>query len=80
MNIHNNSCEPWKGTLLDTGLNTMTGGRIKRAQDYVNNEPFMLTYGGGVSDVNIDKLIKFHKEKGKSITMTSVQPVWNIRK
>ena len=74
MEILNNSSEPWKVTLLDTGLNSMTGGRVKRAQDFVGNEPFMLTYGDGVSDLNIDKLVKFHKSHGKAMTMTSVQP------
>lgn len=74
MEIHNNSSEPWKVTLLDTGLNTMTGGRIKRAQKFIGNEPFMLTYGDGVSDVNIEELVAFHKSHGKALTMTSVQP------
>jgi len=74
MEIHNNSSEPWKVTLLDTGLNSMTGGRIKRAQDFVGNEPFMLTYGDGVADINIDELVKFHKSHGKAMTMTSAQP------
>ena len=71
---HANHAEPWKVTLIDTGLNTMTGGRIKRVQEYVGNEPFMLTYGDGVSDVNIDELVSFHKSHGKAITMTAVQP------
>lgn len=74
MKIHKNTSEPWTVTLLDTGLHTMTGGRVKRAQDIVGNEPFMLTYGDGVSDVNISELVEFHKSHGKSITMTSVQP------
>jgi len=74
MEIHNNSSEPWKVTLLDTGLNSMTGGRIKRAQDFVGEEPFMLTYGDGVADINIAKLVKFHQSHGKSMTMTSAQP------
>jgi glucose-1-phosphate cytidylyltransferase len=74
MEVHNNSSEPWKVTLLDTGLNSMTGGRIKRAQEFVGNEPFMLTYGDGVSDINIEELIKFHKSHGKLMTMTSAQP------
>mgnify|MGYP001021843315 CR=1 FL=1 len=71
MEVHNNSSEPWKVTLLDTGIETMTGGRIKRAQDFVGDEPFMLTYGDGVSDINIEELVKFH---GKAMTMTSAQP------
>jgi glucose-1-phosphate cytidylyltransferase len=74
MEVHNNSSEPWKITLLDTGINTMTGGRIKRAQPYVGNAPFMVTYGDGVSDVNIDTLLSFHQKHQKKITMTSVQP------
>jgi glucose-1-phosphate cytidylyltransferase len=61
-------------TLLDTGQNTMTGGRILRAKDFIGNEPFMLTYGDGVADVNIAELVKFHKEQGKLVTMTSIQP------
>ncbi|WP_345993690.1 glucose-1-phosphate cytidylyltransferase [Sulfurimonas sp. HSL-1716] len=74
MEILNNSSEPWKVTLIDTGLNSMTGSRIKKAQQYVGNESFMLTYGDGVSDVNIAELVKFHKSHGKALTMTSVQP------
>ena len=66
--------EPWKVTLLDTGLNTMTGGRIKKAKDIIGNEPFLLTYGDGVSDVNIEALVAKHKEEGKLCTMTAVQP------
>lgn len=72
--ILNNSSEPWKVTLIDTGLNTMTGGRIKRAQQYIGDQPFMLNYGDGVSDVNIKELIDFHKSHGKLMTMTSTQP------
>lgn len=71
---HANHAEPWKVTLVDTGIDTMTGGRIKKVKDYVGNEPFLLTYGDGVSDVNIDELIAFHKSHGKAMTMTSVQP------
>lgn len=74
MEVHNNSSEPWKVTLLDTGLNSMTGGRIKRAQKFIGDEPFMLTYGDGVSDINIKKLLEFHHSHGKAITVTSVQP------
>jgi len=70
---HRHHSEPWKVTLIDTGLETMTGGRIKRAKDYIGNEPFMLTYGDGVADVDITELLKFHKAHGKFITMTSVQ-------
>lgn len=74
MQIHANHSELWKVTVVDTGLNTMTGGRIKRIQDHIGNEPFLLTYGDGVSDVNIKELIKFHKENGKILTLTAVQP------
>lgn len=72
--VHNNTSEPWKVTLLETGLDTMTGGRIKRAKDFIGNEPFLLTYGDGVSDVDLKELIRFHKKHGKLITMTAVQP------
>ncbi len=71
---HNTESEDWKVTLVDTGLHTMTGGRVKRAAKYINGEPFMLTYGDGVSDVNITELVKFHKAHGKLATMTSVLP------
>jgi glucose-1-phosphate cytidylyltransferase len=74
MEVLNNSSEPWRITLLDTGLDTMTGGRVKKAQQIVGDEPFMLTYGDGVSDINIDELVKFHKAHGKAITMSSTQP------
>ena len=72
--IHHNATEPWKVTLIDTGLHTMTGGRIKKAQEFVGNKTFMLTYGDGVSDVDINKLLHFHKSHGKAITLTAVQP------
>lgn len=71
---HNSSAEPWRVTLIDTGLNTMTGGRIKRIQQYVGDESFMLTYGDGVSNVNIPALVEFHKKSGKLATLTAVQP------
>ena len=71
MRVHNNVAEPWKVTLVDTGLNTMTGGRVKRIQKYVGNETFMLTYGDGVSDVNIKNLVEFHKSHGKIATLTA---------
>ncbi len=74
MEILNNTSEPWKVTLLDTGVDTMTGGRIKRAQEIVGDESFMLTYGDGVSDIDINELVKFHKFHGKAVTMTSAQP------
>jgi len=72
--IHKNRTEPWKVTMLYTGQDTMTGGRIKKAQEYVGKEPFMLTYGDGVSDINILELIKTHKASNKLMTMTAVQP------
>lgn len=72
--VHQHRNEPWKVTMLYTGQNTMTGGRIKKAQEYVGNEPFMLTYGDGVSNVNIHELLEFHKNSGKLATMTAVQP------
>ena len=71
---HTSHAEPWKVTLVDTGLESMTGARIKKVQEYIGCEPFMLTYGDGVSDVNIHELIKFHRDHGKTITMTAVQP------
>lgn len=75
MIVHNNkSLEPWKVTLVDTGLNTMTGGRIKRVEEYVDGNDFMLTYGDGVSDVDLNKLIKLHKNSNKTATITAVQP------
>lgn len=70
--IHNMHAEPWKVTVVDTGLNTMTGGRIKRIQPYVGNEPFLMTYGDGVCDVDIQKLVEFHKSHGKIATLTAV--------
>jgi glucose-1-phosphate cytidylyltransferase len=72
--ILNNNTEPWTITLVDTGIDSMTGGRIKRAKKYIGNEPFMLTYGDGVSDVNINELVEFHKKQNKLLTVTSVQP------
>lgn len=72
--IHNEMAEPWVVTVVDTGLDTMTGGRIKRIQKYIGDNPFMLTYGDGVCDINIVDLVKFHKENKKSITMTAIQP------
>lgn len=72
--IHNHRNEPWKVTMLYTGQDTMTGGRIKRAQDFVGKERFMLTYGDGVSNVNIHELIKNHEHSGRFVTMTAVQP------
>jgi glucose-1-phosphate cytidylyltransferase len=72
--VHNNSSEPWKVTLLDTGLNAMTGARIKKAKHHIGDEAFLLTYGDGVADVDIKKTLNFHKQHGKLMTMTSAQP------
>ena len=71
--IHESHPEPWKVTVVDTGYNTMTGGRIKRIQKYVGNEPFFMTYGDGVCDVDINKLLAFHKSHGKLATLTAVK-------
>jgi len=72
--VHDSQAEPWKITLVDTGNDSMTGGRIKRIKSHIGNEPFMLTYGDGVSDVNITDLVNFHKSHGKLCTVTAVQP------
>ena len=72
--LHNIKNEPWKVTLLYTGPDTQTGGRLLRAKDYLNNERFLLTYGDGVSDVNICELVKNHEKSGKTATLTAVQP------
>ena len=72
MIVHNKRVEPWKVTVVDTGLHTMTGGRIKRIQPYVGNETFLMTYGDGVCDVDINKLVEFHKSHGKIATLTAV--------
>ena len=71
---HKEGAENWKVTVVDTGLNTMTGGRIKRIKNYVGNETFMMTYGDGVSDVDLDALLRFHREHGLVATLTGVQP------
>ena len=73
MTVHHSHLDHWKVTVVDTGYNTMTGGRIKRIQEYVGNEPFMMTYGDGVCDVEIDKLVAFHKSHGKIATLTAVK-------
>ncbi len=70
--VRQNRCEPWRVTIADTGLKTMTGGRIKRIQRYVGGEPFLMTYGDGVCDVNIAELVEFHKRHGKIATLTAV--------
>lgn len=72
--VHDSQAEPWKVTLVDTGNESMTGGRIKRIQPHIGNEPFMLTYGDGVGTVDIKALAEFHKSHGKYCTVTSVQP------
>ncbi len=73
--IHHTHAEPWKVTLVNTGLETMTGGRVKRIQQYIGNDPFMLTYGDGVSNVDISALVNHHKSHGRIATITSVQPL-----
>jgi len=72
MEVHRKHAEPWRVTLVDTGLNTMTGGRVKRIREFTDNEPFFLTYGDGVSDVNLKELLAFHKAHGKAVTLTTV--------
>lgn len=72
MTVHNQHCEPWKVTVVDTGYSTMTGGRIKRIQKYIGNESFMMTYGDGVCDVDIRQLLNFHQSHGKLATLTAV--------
>lgn len=74
MEIHNSQAEPWKVTLVDTGQDTMTGGRVKRVAKYLNDEPFMLTYGDGVGTIDIKELVKFHQDNHKMLTVTAVQP------
>ena len=73
MEVHNNHSEPWKITLIDTGADTMTGGRLKKVKDFLDGETFCFTYGDGVSDINIKELIEFHKSKNAIATMTAVQ-------
>ena len=75
MTVHENAAEPWKVTLVDTGAETLTGGRLKRVARYVGDETFMMTYGDGVADVRIDDLLAFHRASGKSATVTAVQPL-----
>ena len=72
--VHDSKAEPWKISLIDTGKETMTGGRVKRIEKYINSEPFLLTYGDGLGNVNIEALIKSHKESNKIMTVTAVQP------
>jgi len=72
--VHNKHSEPWKVTIVDTGLNTMTGGRLKRVKNYIGDETFFMTYGDGVSNIEIQELLDFHKKHGKLATITTVQP------
>jgi len=72
MIVHRQHAEPWRVSVIDTGLNTMTGGRVLRIRDYVGDEPFMLTYGDAVSNVNLDALLRFHRGHGKAVTLTTV--------
>jgi glucose-1-phosphate cytidylyltransferase len=74
MQVHSNGAESWKVTLVDTGEKTMTGGRLKRVKDYVGNETFCFTYGDGVSDIDIGKLVEFHRHQKTHATLTAVQP------
>jgi glucose-1-phosphate cytidylyltransferase len=74
MDVHQNAAEPWRVTLIDTGQNTLTGGRLKRIKPYVGDEAFCMTYGDGVSDLNIHALIDFHRRKGKLATVTAIRP------
>jgi glucose-1-phosphate cytidylyltransferase len=74
MQVHQKKAEPWKVTLVDTGENTMTGGRLKRVAEYIGDDDFCFTYGDGVSDVDISSLIQFHRSHGKLATVTAVQP------
>jgi glucose-1-phosphate cytidylyltransferase len=71
---HQQDVVDWKVSLIDTGLNSMTGGRVKRMQDFIGNEPFLLTYGDGVADIDIEALVKFHKSHGKMVTVSAVHP------
>lgn len=72
--VHNKRAEKWKVTVVDTGLDTMTGGRLKRISNFIGDEPFFMTYGDGVSDVDINALLNFHKKHGKLATMSAVKP------
>ncbi|MGB3310403.1 MAG: glucose-1-phosphate cytidylyltransferase [Nodosilinea sp.] len=74
MNVHTGNAEPWKVTLVDTGASTMTAGRLKRVREHIGTETFCLTYGDGVSDVNVTELIKFHQSQNGLATLTAVQP------
>lgn len=75
IDIHSSASEPWKVTLIDTGAETMTGGRLKRVREYVDNKTFMFTYGDGVADINVKEILEYHKRHGKLVTVTAVQPL-----
>ena len=74
MIVHRSVSEPWRVTIVDTGLNTMTGGRVRRVREHIGDEPFMLTYGDGVSDINLAKLLSFHRAHGKMVTLSAYNP------
>lgn len=74
MTVHSNVAEPWRVTIVDTGLNTQTGARIKRVEKYIGSDPFMLTYGDGVSNVDLNALLAQHEQSGKIVTLTGIQP------
>jgi glucose-1-phosphate cytidylyltransferase len=74
MTVHNNVAEPWRVTVVDTGLNTQTGGRIRRIKQFVKNERFLMTYGDGVSDIDLLKLIETHEKQGRTVTLSAIQP------
>lgn len=74
MSVHHNNAEPWKVTLIDTGEGSLTGGRLRRVRDYIGDETFCFTYGDGVGDVDVTKLVAYHKEQGRKATLTAVQP------
>jgi glucose-1-phosphate cytidylyltransferase len=73
--VHQDANEPWRVTVIDTGADSMTGGRVKRVQPYIGDEPFLLTYGDGVGDIDIRALVDFHKASGREATLTAVQPL-----
>jgi glucose-1-phosphate cytidylyltransferase len=74
MTVHNNVAEPWRVTLVDTGLETQTGGRLKRIQQYIGNETFLMTYGDGVSNIDLNALVTKHRDSGKVVTLSAIQP------
>ena len=74
MEIHNKKAEPWQVTVVDTGDASMTGGRLKRVREFIGDETFCFTYGDGISDININALIEFHRQQGRQATLTAVQP------